>query len=76
MTNKKYSSSIEWLRDQVEEFLINNPEITAECFGWWAVQDTKLVGRLREGADVTTRKMDRIIAFLANPQPPKKGEVK
>lgn len=72
MTKKQYTSSIEWLRDQVEEFLKNNPNITAECLGWWAVQDTKLVGRLREGADVTTRKMDKIIAFLADPKPPTK----
>lgn len=66
---KKPASTIEWLRTRVEEFLVKNPHITDECFGWRAVKDTKLVGRLRGGRDVTTRKLDRIIAYMAEPNP-------
>lgn len=72
MTTAKHSSSIEWLLADIEKFLVNNPSVTAECLGWWTVRDTKLVDRLRGGGDVTTRKMDKIIAFLHNPEPPTK----
>jgi len=61
------ASTIGWLLGQIEQFLTNNPTLTAENFGWRCCRDTSLVARLREGGDVTTRKMDAIIAFLANP---------
>lgn len=70
---KKFATTREWLIYRIDEFLENNPHITAECFGWRAIQDTKLVGRLRAGSDVTTRKLDRIIAYMGNPNQHKGG---
>lgn len=66
---KKFSSSIEWLLDQIEQFLKANASagLTAEGFGWKAIGDPSLVKRLRQGGDVTTRKMDKIIRYLENP---------
>lgn len=68
-TKPQFTSSVEYLLDQLEQFLTNNPDISPECLGWWATRDTSLVKRLRDGGDVMTRKMDRIIAWLANPRP-------
>jgi hypothetical protein len=64
---QKPTSSIQWLLGKIEEFLKNNPTISPEGFGWACSRDTSLVERLRAGGDVTTRKMDVIIAYLANP---------
>lgn len=67
-TDKKaFTSSIEWLAHEVEVFLANNPEMEPSSFGYRAINDPSLVARLRAGGDVTTRKMDKIIAFLQNP---------
>lgn len=67
MTKKQYNSSIEWLLDRIDEHLASRPSVTPECFGWRSIRDTKLVGRLRAGGDLTTRKMDRVIQYLRNP---------
>lgn len=48
----------------VNEYLELHPEMTAESFGWYAVQDSSIVARLRKGGDVTTRKLDKILAFI------------
>ena len=72
MTKKQYSSSIEWLLAQIDSYLSENQDVTPECFGWRAMRDTKLVDRLRNGGDITTRKMDKVIRYLANPN--HKGE--
>lgn len=48
----------------VNEYLETHPEMTAESFGWYAIGDSSLVARLRSGKDVTTRKLDKILAFI------------
>lgn len=67
LQNKKPVSTVEWLIEQIDVFLTNNAPMSEESFGWHAIKDTSLVGRLRSGGDVTTRKLDRIIAYLHNP---------
>lgn len=62
----KPTSSREWLLKRIEAYLVQ-AQIDAETFGWVAVRDSSLVGRLRAGKDVTTRKMDAIIAYMAKP---------
>jgi hypothetical protein len=74
MTGQKYSSSAQWLLHQVESYLAENPDVTAEGFGWRAIKDPRLVSRLRTGGDITTGKMDQVIRYLANPT--NKGEEK
>lgn len=64
MENKKYNSTRECLLDMVEEHLRDNPSVSAEGFGWRATGDTTLVKRLREGKDITTRKLDIILKYL------------
>jgi hypothetical protein len=71
MKEKKYSSTREWLLAKVEEFLVNNPHLDPESFGWKSVRDTSIVSRLRVGKDVTTRKLDMLIAYMANPNQPR-----
>lgn len=65
----KPKSTREWLLLQVEAYLVKNPAVDAESFGWRSVRDSSLVSRLREGKDVTTRKLDALIAYMANPTP-------
>lgn len=67
----KPKSTREWLLLQVEAFLKNNPHIDPESFGWRSVKDSSLVDRLRAGKDVTTRKLDMLIAYMANPNQPR-----
>lgn len=64
---KKYATTQEWLLDQIEQHLARNTHLTPESLGWRAIRDSSLVDRLRAGGDVTTRKMDKIIAYIANP---------
>lgn len=52
----------------IDEYLGARPEITEESFGWFAVQDSTLISRLRSGKDVTTRKLDKILAFIHHNQ--------
>lgn len=52
----------------IDEYLEAHPDMTAEGFGWYAVQDSSLVERLRKGKDVTTRKLDKILAFIHHNQ--------
>lgn len=64
---KKYASTREALLDRIEVFLGKNPHCSETLFGWYAVQDSSLVARLRDGKDVTTAKLDAILKFIANP---------
>ena len=53
----------------IEEYLIINPHMSAEGFGWATIKDASLVARLREGKDITTRKLDDILFFIGQHQP-------
>ena len=75
MTKKKHTpavkapgSTLEWLRGRVEAYLAQNPHITLACFGRASVGDTGLVERLRNGGDVTTRKLDALIKYMGTPK--------
>lgn len=52
------------LLEFIELFLARRPNLTAEHFGWLAAGDTSLVKRLRDGGDITTRKLDKIKFFM------------
>ncbi len=56
----------DWLLAEVEKFLSEFPDIDPESFGWHAIKDCTLVGRLRGGGDVTTKKLDMILQFIFN----------
>lgn len=49
----------------IEAYLAANPKVTPEGFGWAAIRDSYLVTRLREGGDITTKKLDAVIAYLS-----------
>lgn len=58
----------QWLLEVIEEFLTVNELDNDGClFGWVLSKDRTLVQRLRDGGDVTTSKMDEILAFVQNP---------
>lgn len=64
----KTGQTVEWLLEQIEEFLtINYMQNDGYMFGWHATKDGSLVTRLRDGGDVTTKKMDHLLAFMQNP---------
>lgn len=48
----------------IDLWLAKHPDIDAESFGWKAVADSSAVGRLKAGGDITTRKLDTILAFM------------
>ena len=51
-----------WLVDLIDEFLtINAMENDGCVFGWYIMRDRSLVTRLRDGGDVTTRKLETIL---------------
>lgn len=57
-----------WLLSEIEMFLtLNNLDNDGCLFGWHLSKDRSLVQRLRDGGDVTTSKMDEILAFMQNP---------
>ncbi len=60
-------TTIESLLDHIDQFLEANPHITEESFGWFSCKQSNLLERLRDGGDITTRRLDSIIAFMANP---------
>ncbi len=64
---KKFASTLEWLVDRINSFLKMNKGLTEASFGWAAIKDTGLVERLRNGGDVTTRKLDALVRFMSNP---------
>jgi hypothetical protein len=63
-TEPKFRTTREWLIYQIDLWLAAHPGKSEETFGWLAINDTRLVGRLRDGGDITTRKLDAIIRFL------------
>lgn len=63
----KFKTTREWLIAQMEAFLQKNPSYTEQSFGWAALRDTSVLERLKKGGDITTRKLDAIIAFMSNP---------
>lgn len=69
-TTKKPGTTRQWLISKIDEFIALNPHYDDESFGWKAVKDASLVGRLRSGKDITTRKLDDIIAFLGGNHKP------
>lgn len=58
---------IDWLLGNIERFLDANPGISDEGFGWFACKDSSVLGRLRLGGDIRTKKVERILAFLKFP---------
>lgn len=64
----KSVTTIEWLLGEIDRFLtINAMENDGCVFGWYVMRDRSLVSRLREGGDVTTRKLEAILEFMQNP---------
>ena len=55
------------LLDEIEAFL-DEAGMAPATFGNRSIRDWRLVERLREGGDVTTRKAEAIRAFMASPQ--------
>lgn len=62
--NLPYKTTKDALLNLVNEYLDQHPDVGAESFGWKAVGDSTLVKRLRQGKDVTTRKLDKILAYI------------
>lgn len=77
-TERIQGPTAQWLLGLIDEFLtINDMENDGCAFGWYVSQDRSLVTRLRDGGDVTTTKMDDILAFMQNPVTvTRKGELK
>jgi hypothetical protein len=56
------------LLKDIAKYLDEHPTMTSESFGWFAVGDSSLVARLKTGKDITTRKLDKILAYMYNNQ--------
>jgi hypothetical protein len=56
-------STHEQLLSEIEGFLQRH-RLAPSTFGLRSVNDAKLVANLRSGADVTTRTLDRVRAFM------------
>lgn len=64
---RQFESTIEQLLFNIEAFLDANPHISEESFGWFSIRQPELLKRLRDGGDVSTRNLDRLIAYMRNP---------
>ncbi len=62
--NPKPTTTREAILERIEQFLVKNPSISPEGFGWAAIKDASLVERLRSGKDITTRKLDDILKYM------------
>ena len=63
--NRIQGPTAQWLLGLIEEYLtINDLDNDGCLFGWALSKDRSLVERLRDGGDVTTSKMDEILAFM------------
>jgi hypothetical protein len=60
-------STHEQFLSEIEDFLTGE-SMRPTTFGLKAVNDAKFVTNLRNGADVTTRTMDRVRAFIRDHQ--------
>lgn len=66
--DNKQGKTILWLLEQIEEFLtLNDMANDGNTFGWLVSKDATLVQRLRDGGDISTSKMDDVIAFMQRP---------
>lgn len=63
MTNE-YTPIISELTDEVESFLVDNPEISATRLGVLACNDAHAVRRIREGLGITDRRIDQLRQFM------------
>lgn len=58
----------QWLLKQIEAFMdLNDMDVDGASFGWQSVKDCYLVTRLRDGGDIRTANMEKVLAFLQNP---------
>lgn len=62
-----------YILGRIEAFLLANPTVSAEGFGWFACRQTGLVACLRRGGDTKTANLDKIIDYLANPHQSRKS---
>lgn len=67
-------STREMLLDALNKALEANPSLTKAGLGHQAIGDTNLFRRLENGGDITTRKLDAIMAFLRELSNQQKGE--
>lgn len=63
----QFDNTIDALLYDIERFLEANPHISEESFGWFSIKQSNLLERLRSGGDITTRKLDAIIAYMRAP---------
>jgi hypothetical protein len=63
---KKFNSTREWLIAQIDECIAVHG-VDDESFGYHCLKDSSMVKRLRNGGDITTRKLDITVKFLRNP---------
>lgn len=68
----QFTSTLEALCYHIDKFLAANPHVSEESFGWFSIKEPGLVKRLRNGRDITTRKLDAVIAYMRNPANTKK----
>lgn len=52
------------LLSEIDAFLARHPEIAPSTFGRKAVNDGKLIDRLRAGGDLTTRRAAKVRDFI------------
>lgn len=62
-----YQWTIDRLLADLEAFLKANPHISEEQVGWFSIRQPNLLKRLRGGGDITTRKLDLVLAWLRSP---------
>lgn len=63
----QFDSTIQALLYDIERFLKLNPHISEESFGWFSIKQSNLLDRLRNGGDLSTRNLDRVIAYMRAP---------
>lgn len=65
---RRQGATILWLLDLIEEFLtLNEMDNDGNSFGWLSSKDRTMVQRLRDGGDITTTRMDDVLAFIKCP---------
>lgn len=60
------NTTLEAVLERVEDFLQQHPDISESTFGRMAIGNNLIVSRLRAGKDITTKKLDRLLTFMAN----------
>ena len=64
--------TVDSLLERIERYC-SDRDIAESTFGRWAVNDGKLVGRLRRGGTVTLTTVSRIESLLNAPESPTTG---